>query len=230
MTNLLLTLLKTRPLVGSWRFIEFHSTSTLGVAPQGRLPSALPRYDRVATTVELSVAASNGLKACHQEKVAATGRRYILRLVAKGAGFHMSRRKQFQGICDGILGSFVSRYNDFNGYWALGQYVSVLNNLGERQLQLKLTHATETPDHPAFALSEEYYGGAVLRMMEANAMPPTWLADATIRVSIVAPAKVMCEIEIVSDLGKTYRSERTITVRPHDPAVELRRGDSFGPY
>lgn len=60
-------------------------------------------------------------------------------------------------------------------------------------------------------------------------MPQVWLANATIKVSIVAPAKVACEIEIVSDLGRTYRSERTITVRPHDPVIELRRTDRFGP-
>ncbi|MCQ1767786.1 hypothetical protein NOJ28_19765 [Neorhizobium galegae] len=141
----------------------------------------------------------------------------------------MSRRKQFQGICHDILGSFVSRYNDSGGYWALGQYVLVLNSLGERHLQLKLTHATETSDHRAFVVSEEYYRGVVLRMMEANAMPQTWLSDATIKVSIVSPAKAMCEIEILSDLGRTYRSERTISVRPHDPAVERRRADRFGP-
>ncbi|MBB4232521.1 hypothetical protein GGD56_006418 [Rhizobium mongolense] len=60
-------------------------------------------------------------------------------------------------------------------------------------------------------------------------MPQVWLANATIKVSIVAPAKVACEIEIVSDLGRTYRSQRTITVRPHDPVTELRRTDRFGP-
>ncbi len=141
----------------------------------------------------------------------------------------MSRRKQFQGICHDILGSFVSRYNDLEGYWAVGQYVLALDRLGERQLQLKLTHSTETSDHRAFAVSEEYYRGALLRMMEANAMPQAWLADGAIRVSIVAPAKAKCEIEIVSDLGKTYRSAHTISVRPHDPGVERRRTDRFGP-
>lgn len=141
----------------------------------------------------------------------------------------MSRRKQFQGICHDILGSFVSRYNDLEGYWALGQYVLALNRLGERQLQFKLAHSTEISDHCAFAVSEEYYRGALLRMMDANGMPQTWLADGAIKVSIVAPAEAKCEIEIVSDLGKTYRSSHTVTVRPHDPSVEGRRADRFGP-
>ncbi len=60
-------------------------------------------------------------------------------------------------------------------------------------------------------------------------MPQTWFADGTVEVSIVAPSKVICEIEIVSDLGRTYGSQRTINVRPHDPAIERRRTARFGP-
>ena len=141
----------------------------------------------------------------------------------------MSRRKQFKGVCHDIIGTFVSRYNDLDGYWALGQYVAFLERLGERQLQLKLRDATGVPDSRSVAVSAEYYRSAILRMMEANAMPKAWFADATIKVSIVAPAKAACEIEIVSDLGRTYRSERTINVRPHDPVIERRRTDNFGP-
>gem|GEM_PF-4907672 len=46
-------------------------------------------------------------------------------------------------------------------------------------------------------------------------MPHAWLADGGIKVSIVTPAEAKCEIEIVSDLGKTYRSAHTISVPPH---------------
>jgi hypothetical protein len=141
----------------------------------------------------------------------------------------MSRRSQFKGICHDILGTFVSRYNDHDGYWSLGQYVAILKRLSEGQLQLKLMDATEASNSRVIAVSEEYYRDAILRMMESNSMPQVWLANATIKVSIVAPAKVACEIEIVSDLGRTYRSERNITVRPHDPVIELRRTHRFGP-
>lgn len=141
----------------------------------------------------------------------------------------MSRRTQFNGVCHDILETFVSRYNDYNGYWALGQYVALLENLCKGQLQLKLSDATETPENRVIAASKKYYRGAVLRMMEANSMPQMWLVNATITVSIVAPAKVACEIEIVSDLGRSYRSKRTISVGRHDPAIERRRTDRFGP-
>ena len=141
----------------------------------------------------------------------------------------MPRRKQFQGICHDILGSFVSRYNDLGGYWALGQYVSILNRTGKRGLQFKLMGEVETIGEPAFGVSVDYYRGAVLRMMEASGMPQGWLADATITVSMAPSSQTKCEIEILSDLGRTYRWDRTISVRPHDPAVEQQRGNSFGP-
>lgn len=121
----------------------------------------------------------------------------------------MPRRKQFKGICHDILGTFVSRYNDLDGYWALGHFVAFLDRLGERQLQFSLRASTAVPASSIATLAAEYYRGAVLRMMEANVMPQAWFADATVKVSIVAPTKAACEIEIVSDLGRTYRSERT---------------------
>lgn len=141
----------------------------------------------------------------------------------------MPKRKQFKGICHDILDTFISRNNDLDGYWALGKYVSFLEAIGELRLQFKLLESITIPHSPSATLAVEYYRGAVLRMMRANAMPDSWIADATITVSIVAPTKMVCNIEIVSDLGKAYQHERLIHVRAHDPAREYRRGDRFGP-
>ncbi|MDQ0454350.1 hypothetical protein [Rhizobium paknamense] len=141
----------------------------------------------------------------------------------------MARRNQFKGICHDLLESFVSRYNDHNGYWSLGHYVALLERLGKSQIQIHLTGEAATSEIPLIAVSEEYYRRAVFSMMEAHSMPKLWLRTATITVLVPAPAKARCDIEIVSDLGKTYRSERTLTARPHDPGTEVRRRDSFGP-
>ncbi|RVE95592.1 hypothetical protein CN234_36295 [Sinorhizobium meliloti] len=81
----------------------------------------------------------------------------ILSLGGDRVSFQVSRRKQFEGICHDILGTFGNRYNDLDGYWALGQYVAFLNRLGERQLQFRLRDSTVVPDSPSAALSAEYY-------------------------------------------------------------------------
>src|SRR5262245_36563398 len=139
----------------------------------------------------------------------------------------MSRRKQFRGICHDILETFVSRYNDLDGYWALGQYVAFLNGLGESQIQFKLNSSIVVPESAGFNASAAYYRGAIFRMMEANAMPRIWFADATIKLSIVASTRAICDIEIVSDLGRSYRAERLVDVRPHDPLRERRRAGNL---
>ncbi|MUZ74352.1 hypothetical protein GOZ90_16810 [Agrobacterium vitis] len=141
----------------------------------------------------------------------------------------MPRRKQFKAIGHDILQTFASRYNDLNGYWALGQYVAFLHGPGKHHIEFDLERGTVVPDNVDFTLSALYYRGAIHRMMAANAMPRTWLAGATIRVSIMGSTTASCEIEIVSDLGKTYRSDYSVTARPHDPDREHRRIDMFGP-
>jgi hypothetical protein len=141
----------------------------------------------------------------------------------------MSRRRQFKGICHDILETFVSRYNDLDGYWALGQYVAFLNSIGERQIQFKLGNSIVVPDNARFGFSASYYREAIFRMMEANAMHRAWFSDATIRLAIVGPAKAVCEIEIVSDLHRAYRCDRTVNVRAHDPLREGQRVGHFGP-
>ncbi|MCO5965489.1 hypothetical protein [Sinorhizobium meliloti] len=141
----------------------------------------------------------------------------------------MPRRKQFKGICRDILDSFVSRYNDLDGYWALGQYATFLTETGQRELRLQLQRGTTLPECSKFGASATYYRGAVLRLMDANEMPYGWFADACIRFSMVCPTKALCEVEIVSDLGKTYRCKRKIDVQPHNPLREHRRRGNFGP-
>ncbi|MER8734512.1 hypothetical protein NKH28_32875 [Mesorhizobium sp. M1227] len=144
-------------------------------------------------------------------------------------GFSMPRRKQFKGICHDILESFVSRYNDLDGYWALGQYATFLTESGQRELRLRLQRGSTLSECSKFSASATYYQGAVLRLMDANEMPHSWFANAYIRFSMVGPTNALCEVEIVSDLGKAYHGDRRIDVRPHNPLREHRRGGNFGP-
>lgn len=141
----------------------------------------------------------------------------------------MPRRKQFKGICRDILDSFVSRYNDLDGYWALGKYVVFLIDAGQRELRFRLQIGATVPECASFSAAAKYYRRAVSRLMDANAMPDHWLADAEIRFRMMGSTEVLCEIEIVSDLGRTYRNARRIGVSPHNPLREVRRGRPFGP-
>jgi hypothetical protein len=141
----------------------------------------------------------------------------------------MPRRKQFRGICHDILESFVSRYNDLDGYWALGQYVAFLMARGEDRVVFHLQDGSTVPEDARFTASAPYYRRAIARLMDANAMPRSWLADASITFSITGSSKALCSIEIVSDLGRNYRSDLIVDVRPHDALREYRRAGNTGP-
>lgn len=74
----------------------------------------------------------------------------------------MARRKQFQAISHDILRTFASRYNDLDGYWALGQYVGFLESLNERKIEFDLGRGTVVPNNADFIVSARYYRAAII--------------------------------------------------------------------
>lgn len=141
----------------------------------------------------------------------------------------MPRRIQFKGICHDILDSFVSRYNDIGGYWALGIYARFLMRHREETLHLNLSHGKAVPEDRHFNISAAYYWQAILQVMAANKMPESWLKDACIKFKIDNSDYAYCSIEIESDLNKIFSYERSVLVFPHNPDNEQRRMNSFGP-
>jgi hypothetical protein len=140
----------------------------------------------------------------------------------------MATRRQFKGICRDVLNNFGSRYNDLNGYWAVGQFAQIAD-AGSHNLQFQLREGVTVPPYPEFSPTSSYYWRTVLRLMTANKMSEAWLSEATIAFSMVGPTIASCYIEITTDLGKIYNHTKTIAVRPHDPMKEHRRLDRFGP-
>ncbi|TWF52218.1 hypothetical protein FHW37_105317 [Neorhizobium alkalisoli] len=140
----------------------------------------------------------------------------------------MARRRQFKGICRDVLNNFASRYNDLNGYWAVGQFAQIAH-LGSHNLKFQLREGVTVPPYPEFTPTSSYYWRTVLRLMTANKMSEGWLSHATIVFSMVGPTIASCYIEITTDLGKIYSDTKTIAVRPHDQMKEHRRLDRFGP-
>ncbi|NRP85247.1 hypothetical protein GFPCMMHI_01132 [Ensifer adhaerens] len=100
---------------------------------------------------------------------------------------------------------------------------------GADQIQFNLSSALTSPEKANFNVSATYYQEALFRTMDANGMPRSWFSDGFISLAVVGPTNALCNIEIVSDLNKAYRFERTIDVRPHDPSREQRRKGKFGP-
>ncbi len=141
----------------------------------------------------------------------------------------MARRRQFNAICHDLLETFISRYNDLNGYWALGYYQAHLLDEDYSHLEFNLVGPRTEPSSQPFPVSEAYYRGAVYRLMRANVMPPEWLALARITFKSVTPEHASCVVYLQSDLGRAYQIGQSLKVRRHDPSRESRRGGPFGP-
>jgi hypothetical protein len=141
----------------------------------------------------------------------------------------MARRRQFKGICRDVLNNFLSRYNDLNGYWAVGQFAQIANSGSLHNLKFQLREGVTVPPYPECNPTSSYYWRTVLRLMAANKMSAGWLSDASIVFSMVGPNIASCSIEITTDLGRIYSLTKKVAVRPHDQMKEHRRLDGFGP-
>lgn len=141
----------------------------------------------------------------------------------------MARRLQLQGICNDLLDSFSSRYNDLDGYWCLGVFQSHLQKRKDSKLYFDLvTEMSENQKTPFFQTSR-YYRSALKRHLENRCIPFHWVADGMICVWAVSPGKLVCSISVKTDLGRQFSAEKQISARPHDPFVELRSGGKHGP-
>ena len=142
----------------------------------------------------------------------------------------MARRSEIKGICQRLLSSFVSRYNDLQGYWALGKFQKYLQETQLEELSFNLIDANEGLEERLFPETSDHYRNDLKRQMASRNIPATWVETACIKVRTVSPNALNCTIEIESDLGRKFTSKVHVTVNPHDPAKELRRAEAhFGP-
>ena len=144
----------------------------------------------------------------------------------------MAKRKTLKGIAHGLLGTFVSRYNDIDGYWGLG----VLRKLADKQsLQtLELDLLRSNADHPVLKEVETRYRAWVLKTLGKARVAPTEIARAEIRIFFAE--EIDFPDAVRSTRGKPYKCTVTITRRDgaavsaerigycdlHDPSKEFR--------
>lgn len=139
----------------------------------------------------------------------------------------MGRRKELKGVCNDLLDNFVSRYNDLDGYWALGKFKTFLESTQNSCLSFDLTHSGS--DHGPFSQTLDYYCFAFRRQLKIKKIPVAHVASAIIKVEQQSPAALICSFKITTDHGKVYECRKQLMVRRHDPSIELRRAGQHGP-
>jgi len=141
----------------------------------------------------------------------------------------MARRRELQGISNDLLDSFVSRYNDLNGYWALGKFQSYLMNVKDEELCFPLTEASEHHVVESFLPIYQYYPKAFSRLLKQKNVPSDWVKDAMIKVRSATPNDLICTVAVTTDLGRAFHSKQHVYVLPHDPNRESRTARNCGP-
>ena len=133
----------------------------------------------------------------------------------------MGRRKELKGICNDLLDSFVSRYNDIDGYWALGKFQAFLQTKHEEQLQFHLTR--EMGEESVFQQTLNYYRLSFQRHLKVRNLSSALVDRAVITVVSKSSSHLDCVLKIQTDNGREYEARRAVAVRPHKPERELRR-------
>ena len=147
----------------------------------------------------------------------------------------MARRRCLKSVVHNFLGTFASRYSDHAGYWIFGMLVADLNRHAVDLLGAELDgkDALTTTDLIAQRRFHEQVmkaGLAVSCIREARLELHRTERSATVFVNGLAATgyELTLTARLVSDLGRTYESTKSIFVAPHDPEIEQRstRADS----
>ena len=139
----------------------------------------------------------------------------------------MGRRKELRSVCHDLLDSFVSRYNDLDGYWALGKFQAYLQSASEDRLRFDL--ADDGGGEDAFPTTLSYYRRTLRRHLATREIPTAWVQNAVLVVEQNSPSELACVLKITDDRGKVFQSRKMVAARPHDPHRELRRCGQHGP-
>ncbi len=131
----------------------------------------------------------------------------------------MARRREFKGIANALNSSFVSRNNDFHGYWSLGllKHFAIrhrFTSVGIALPETRLEASEALIDHLV-----RYYTSMLTKLLNKQRIRPDWVSNVEIIVDfrprgvdtalIEGAASVepfACHCKITDDRGRHYAS------------------------
>jgi hypothetical protein len=149
----------------------------------------------------------------------------------------MARRKQFKGVANNLSQWCLSRNNDFQGYWAIGQIYSLAKELHLDEITYDVLRNQFTPGTHKFNNFGEVLFKVMSNCIDQNDISWNWLKEVAVTFKFdvefqhkyhfygsALGTPFLCVVEITSDLGKTYKGVGGCNIRPHNPIKEGRRG------
>ncbi len=158
-------------------------------------------------------------------------------IVTSLAAEAMATRRIIRGVLGNFLGTYTSRYSDYDGYWLFGFLVG---HLGELRIDL-LAPTVSQPDSPcgvairsAAAKFEDQLRKAGLGRSQVR---EAWLTIRKLAASFEGSVNghpcrghnLGFSVWVVTDGGKRYEREQVVFVAPHNPEMEWRSGRAAEP-
>ena len=146
----------------------------------------------------------------------------------------MARRKELGSIASGIIGSFNSRNNDIDGYWAIGKLYKLVVQLERKVISIDLKSKIITPSSSEFNYMITFYHNMLTRLLVKHDIPSEWVISVKIsaefeaefdsnhhywRSALGKPCNLKCDI--LDDNGRHHIAYAYNNCRPHDPSREI---------
>lgn len=147
----------------------------------------------------------------------------------------MARRIELKGIANALNGSFISRNNDFKGYWSIGQLKLFAYDSGITSIKFSLTKPkTDTISNLQNNIAH-HYNIMLGKILSKQKIPESWIREATITIKFNANIEnaqlhdfsplgepFQCCCQIIDDSGRYYISIVYGRCRAHSVAEELK--------
>jgi hypothetical protein len=146
-------------------------------------------------------------------------------------------KSKLKGIVSGLLGTFVSRNNDIDGYWGLGVLRKLAESNGLAQIEIDLL--CEDEEAEAIESCKTRYRRWLQTTLAKNNLSQRSLRSARIRIHFAEgfsayPDAIRdtrglpyeCLVEIRRDDGGTYVASKVGVCMPHDPSRESKSNRS----
>lgn len=143
-------------------------------------------------------------------------------------------RRELTGVAGGLLGSFISRNNDVDGYWALGQLRSECDARCSTTLTLDILAGTASPDGRVGLRVAMAYRDVLSRLLQGIELGPEHLRSARVLLDFAPPPSTRvdphasygspfaCVVRLEDPRGHAFRVQYAGRCRAHNPDLERR--------
>jgi hypothetical protein len=150
----------------------------------------------------------------------------------------MIGRRTIKGIPHNFIGTYTSRYSDYEGYWIFGLLTKDVEQLTIDLLNSETNNSGSKPLVFAVELAKRKFseqitknGFSISRLREAHLqikkLPQPKSGFVNGRASVGNDFRFTAKV--VSDYGKTYETEMLMFVAPHNPSVESQSTRALNP-